>query len=131
MPLNLRNTLVAGCACGLLLLTACGGANGTSPATASATAPVTPPETGSVTITGPGSVSVGNPGQYTATVTGTQNQAVTWAINGVTGGNATFGTIQSNGLFTPPAVVPASNAIVITAVSVAMPAVTGTLNATS
>jgi uncharacterized protein (DUF1800 family) len=130
MPLNLRNTLVAGCACGLLLLTACGGANGTSPATASATAPVTAPETGSVTITGPGSVSVGNPGQYTATVTGTQNQAVTWAINGVTGGNATFGTIQSNGLFTPPAVVPASNAVVITAVSVALPAVTGTLNAT-
>jgi uncharacterized protein (DUF1800 family) len=83
-----------------------------------------------VTVTGPSTVNIGTPGQYTATVAGTPNQSVTWAINGVAGGNATFGTIASSGLYSPPASVPTANAIVISATSAATPSVSGNLNAT-
>src|SRR5204862_411321 len=38
--------------------------------------------------------------QFTATVQNTSNTAVTWQVNGVTGGNATVGTISSSGLYT-------------------------------
>src|SRR5256886_11650686 len=41
--------------------------------------------------------------QFTATVQNTSNTAVTWQVNGVTGGNATVGTISSSGLYTAPA----------------------------
>ncbi len=84
----------------------------------------------SVTVTGPSTISIGTPAQYSAAVAGTQNQSVTWAINGVAGGNATFGMIASSGLYTPPATVPTANAIVITATSAATPSVSGNLNAT-
>jgi uncharacterized protein (DUF1800 family) len=83
-----------------------------------------------VTVTGPSTVNIGTTGQYSATVAGTQNHSVTWAINGVAGGNATFGTIAASGLYTPPATLPATNAIVITATSAATPSVSGSLNAT-
>jgi uncharacterized protein (DUF1800 family) len=82
-----------------------------------------------VTVTGPATVSLGTTGQYSAAVAGTTNQSVTWAVNNVAGGNATVGTISSNGLYTPPAAVPTTNAIVIAATSVATPTVSGTLNA--
>ncbi len=42
--------------------------------------------------------------QFSATVSGTTNTAVTWSVNGVTGGNATVGTISSSGLYTAPSV---------------------------
>ena len=82
-----------------------------------------------VTVTGPATVSLGTTGQYSAAVAGTSNQSVTWAVNNVAGGNATVGTISANGLYTPPATVPTTNAIVIAATSVATPNVSGTLNA--
>jgi hypothetical protein len=84
----------------------------------------------SVTVTGPAAVNVGTPAQYSAAVAGTQNQSVTWAINGTSGGNATSGTISATGLYTPPSSVPSNSAIVITATSVATPAISGTLDAT-
>jgi hypothetical protein len=40
--------------------------------------------------------------QFTATVTGTTNTAVTWYVDGVSGGNETVGWIDSNGLYIPP-----------------------------
>src|SRR5581483_5929112 len=43
--------------------------------------------------------------------------AVTWAVNGVTGGNATTGTINASGLYTAPATMPAAG-ISVTATSV-------------
>jgi uncharacterized protein (DUF1800 family) len=92
-----------------------------------ATAPVSGAT--AVTVSGPATVSLGTTGQYSAAVSGTSNQSVTWAINNVAGGNATVGTISTTGLYTPPAAVPTSNAIVITATSAATPTVSGTLNA--
>jgi hypothetical protein len=41
--------------------------------------------------------------QFTATVTGTDNTAVTWYIDGRKGGSKTVGFISTGGLYTPPA----------------------------
>ncbi|MFN0110138.1 MAG: DUF1800 family protein [Blastocatellia bacterium] len=57
-------------------------------------------------------VQTGAAQQFTATVTGSANQAVTWQVNNVTGGNTTVGTISNNGLYTAPAAVPAGFVIV-------------------
>jgi hypothetical protein len=40
--------------------------------------------------------------QFTATVQGTNNQTVTWSVDGVVGGNNTVGTVSSSGLYTAP-----------------------------
>jgi hypothetical protein len=57
--------------------------------------------------------------QFTATVTGTTNTSVTWWVNGVEGGNSTFGTVSARGLYTAPASVPGSGTVSVAARSVA------------
>jgi hypothetical protein len=54
--------------------------------------------------------------QFLATVTGATNTNVTWQVNGVTGGNATVGTVSTGGLYQAPATAPGS-AITVTAIS--------------
>src|SRR5205807_7707270 len=74
--------------------------------TKSASAKVTTTPTAAVNVTiSPTSATVATRGtqQFTATVQNTSNTAVTWQVNGVTGGNATVGTISSSGLYTAPA----------------------------
>ncbi len=63
----------------------------------------------SITIS-PGYTTVGVNGtvQYSATVMGLANTAVTWSVSGVKGGNATYGTITTGGLYTAPATIPAA-----------------------
>jgi hypothetical protein len=72
---------------------------------------------------------------FSATVQGnTSNQAVTWQVNGVTGGSPTTGIISTAGLYTAPqaissSMVPTTNApitVTITAISQANSAYTGT-----
>jgi serine protease len=58
---------------------------------------------------------------FAATVTHTLNTAVNWQVNGVSGGNATLGTISSAGLYTAPGVVAATTNVTVSAVSVADP----------
>lgn len=41
---------------------------------------------------------------FSATVVGTPNQAVTWAVNGIVGGNAAIGTIDATGLYQSPSI---------------------------
>ncbi len=55
--------------------------------------------------------------QFSATVTGALNTAVAWQVNGVTGGNATVGTVSTSGLYTAPAAVPNPASVTVTAVS--------------
>ncbi len=78
----------------------------------------TPP---AVTVTvspGTASVSAGGGTQaFAATVENTSNTAVTWQVNGVTGGNSTVGTISTAGLYTSPLLVPASSTVTVTALS--------------
>ena len=60
------------------------------------------------------------PGQqqtFTASVTGTTNTAVTWQVNGATGGSASAGMIDANGMYTAPAGVPNPAAVTVSAVS--------------
>jgi hypothetical protein len=64
--------------------------------------------------------------QFTATVTGNANQAVTWQVNGATGGGPVTGAISASGLFVAPNSVPVlttgnnsgqTSQVVVTAVS--------------
>jgi len=59
-------------------------------------------------------VGVNGTVQYSATVTGLTNTAVTWSVVGVKGGNSTYGTITTGGLYKAPAKIPA-NGITISA----------------
>jgi uncharacterized protein (DUF1800 family) len=67
--------------------------------------------------------------QFQATVSGTPNQAVTWKVNGITGGNPSTGTITTSGLFTAPGSIP-SGLITINAVSQADNLTQGTATVT-
>ena len=55
--------------------------------------------------------------KFTPTVTNSTNTAVTWEVNGVAGGNTTFGTIDASGNYTAPATVPSPATFNVTAVS--------------
>jgi hypothetical protein len=66
-----------------------------------------------------GSVQVTRSLQLTATVTGTSNQSVTWAVNGTSGGNSSLGTISSSGLYTAPTSVPNPGTVTVSATSAA------------
>ena len=55
--------------------------------------------------------------QFTAAVTGSTNTAVTWQVNGTTGGDAINGTISTTGLYTAPSVLPSNTTITITAIA--------------
>ncbi len=61
-------------------------------------------------------LSAGATQSFTATVTNDPSNAVTWEVNGVVGGNSTFGTIDTAGNYTAPA-APATAPISVTAVS--------------
>jgi hypothetical protein len=60
---------------------------------------------------------------FTAAVqgTGTFNPAVTWSVNGIVGGNSTYGTITSDGMYAAPATVANPAALTIAATSVQDP----------
>lgn len=88
-----------------------------------------PPPTSTVTVgisPQTGQVPVGSQQQFTSTVTGTQNTAVTWSVNGVVGGDTTVGTISSTGLYTAPTAVPSQSTITVIATSQAATAATAT-----
>lgn len=95
------------CVISLLALAACGGGGSSDIA---------------VTITpASSSVALSSTLQFTAKVIGTNNNGVTWEVNGVSGGDAKHGTISSAGLYTAPDTVPSPSAVTITAISNANP----------
>ncbi len=62
-----------------------------------------PPKTVSVTLSQTSaSVTVGGTITFSASVQGSTNQAITWSVDGMVGGNATVGTINASGLYTAP-----------------------------
>jgi parallel beta-helix repeat protein len=80
--------------------------------------PITPQQAIAVSISPQSpSVNVGGQQQFTATVQNTSNTAVTWQVDGVTGGNSTTGTISTSGMYTAPASVPTPATVTVTAVS--------------
>jgi hypothetical protein len=85
---------------------------------------VKPPPPPPVTVlVSPGAVSVplGGTNQFNAVVSNTTNTAVTWSVNGVTGGNSTTGTISAIGLFTAPQNLPQAATVSVMATSLADP----------
>jgi uncharacterized protein (DUF1800 family) len=76
------------------------------------------------------SVRVGDPQQFSATVTGLMNTEVTWAVNGIPGGNATVGTISEGGLYHAPRVLPKPNSVTVQATSQANTTLQGTSDIT-
>jgi serine protease len=68
---------------------------------------------------------------FAATVTNaTNNQGVTWQVDGVAGGNATVGTITSGGSYTAPAAVPSPATVTVTATSIEDPTKAATAQVT-
>ena len=62
------------------------------------------------------SIAEGATTQFTATVKGSTNTAVTWSVDGVSGGNTAAGTITTAGFYTAP---PQAGSHTVTATSVA------------
>ncbi len=109
-----RAILTAFAAVFVLLLAACG--NGGS----------TPPNNPSVTVSpATANVQEGSQQQFTATVSNTNDNAITWQVNGVTGGNTSVGTITAAGLYTAPSVIPHPASVTITAFITDMTTVAG------
>ena len=78
-----------------------------------------PPSTAVSISVSPTSATLGAAGkqQFTATVLNSANTAVTWQVNGVTGGSATTGTITTGGLYAAPMLIPTQTTVTVTAVS--------------
>ena len=91
----------------LVFAAGCGGGSSTS---SQVTVSITP-----LTAT----VIPGKTQQFTASVQHTSNTAVTWAVNGVVGGDSTNGTISTSGLYTAPATIPTTPNVTVTATPVA------------
>ena len=75
-------------------------------------------------------VGVGGQQQFSATVSGTTNASVKWAVGGAGCSGASCGSISASGLFAAPARVPTSLKVTITAVSVAAPSRSSSATAT-
>ena len=55
--------------------------------------------------------------QFAGIVAGASNTSVTWQVNGITGGNATVGTISTLGSYQAPGAVPSPATVTVTAVA--------------
>lgn len=100
-------------------VTAVANANGTTSGSAQATI-VASGGTVKVTVNSNPAVAevyTGTTQTFNATVTGTTNQGVNWQVNGVAGGNATFGTISASGLYSAPSSLPSPATIAVKAIS--------------
>jgi serine protease len=76
------------------------------------------------------SVQAGSSVTFTAAVSNTQDTAVSWQVDGVTGGNATVGTILPSGVYTAPAQVAAATTVMVTALWTTDPSRTGSAQVT-
>src|ERR1700736_5723106 len=98
-----RLVIPAVCLGSALVLIACGGSStSTSPHSQSSSQALI-----SVAVSPPSAaVQIGSSQQFSATVSNTNNTAVSWRVNGTEGGSSTSGTISPAGLYTAPANVP-------------------------
>src|SRR6184192_3057439 len=79
-----------------------------------------------ITVYSSGSVGIGDSRQLTAYVPLSPN-TVAWSVNELTGGNSTYGTVSTTGLYKAPMVVPMQNAVTVQATSTAFPTKFGTV----
>ncbi len=83
--------------------------------------PATAPPSGITITVAPATASVllGESLTFTATVKNTANTSVTWSVNGIPGGNATVGTVDTSGAYTAPMNLPSPASVSVRAISVA------------
>src|SRR5712692_7961001 len=91
----------------------CGGVVGSAP-------PQPAPSGVTVSLT-PASASMllGTAQAFTVVVANSTNTAVNWSVNGISGGNATVGTITTSGVYTSPGDLPATGSVSVQATSAA------------
>jgi hypothetical protein len=97
------------------------------------TSSTTTPAAVTVGVSSPTTIAAGVSATFTATVQNTTNTAVTWQVNGTTGGNSTVGTISTAGSFTAPTLPTAPYngfGVVITAVLQADPTKSNSIGVT-
>ena len=82
-----------------------------------------------ITVYSSGALPIGDSRQLTAYVPLSPN-TVNWAVNGVPGGNASYGSVSATGLYKAPMVIPLPNAVMVTATSTAYPAKSGAVTIT-
>jgi hypothetical protein len=108
-----RVGLVGAALCLSAMLSACGEGNNNNNTPMVTVSPAT------------ANVAEGSILQFSDTVINSSNTAVTWAVNGIAGGNATAGTISSTGLYTAPAIIPSPPSVTVTATLQANTGVSG------
>jgi hypothetical protein len=90
-----------------------------------------PPPTADVTVTpGTATVSRGATRAFTAAVSGSDDQAVTWRVNDVRGGDSVRGLISLDGVYIAPTTVPSPATVTITATALADATKSGTARVT-
>lgn len=113
----------------LLLVVSLGGCTGTTKSSSSSNSNSNTPPSGSnvtVTVSPPSAdVRAGATQSFRATISGSSNTSVTWQVNGVAGGSAATGTINSAGMYSAPTTVPSPNTVTVGAVSSADASATG------
>lgn len=72
---------------------------------------------GSVQVSGQSAVRAGDTAEFTAVLPAGTADGVQWSVNGIVGGDQTFGTISSTGEFTAPLALPSENKVTIRAAS--------------
>jgi hypothetical protein len=60
-------------------------------------------------------VTTGTSLPFAVSITGLSDRTVIWSVNGITGGDATHGTIDPAGVYTAPAAVPTPDTVTVTA----------------
>jgi uncharacterized protein (DUF1800 family) len=88
-----------------------------------------PSHAGLVTVYSSGQLALGESRGLTAYVQ-LAVPTVTWTVNGVPGGNATWGTINAAGLYQAPATMPMANAVTVVATSTSRPSESGSATLT-
>jgi uncharacterized protein (DUF1800 family) len=111
-----------------VILGGCTGATKSSSTSPSPSPSPSPAPTSRGVAVNPATVSVreGTRQQFSATVDGVASSAVTWTVNGISGGNGTVGTIDSNGLYSTPGALPNPNTVTVGATTQATPSGQGT-----
>jgi hypothetical protein len=105
----MKRTILAGVVASVICaLTGCGGGNGVYQSLAVTPTIVVSPATANV--------QQGSTQQFAATVTNSVDNIVTWEVNGMLGGSMLTGTIDVNGVYTAPSVVPTPANVTVTAV---------------
>jgi hypothetical protein len=103
--------------CARLLLLSCTLAGCGSATSSSNTQPPATPDVAVTVSPTSANVRAGNTVSFSASVSGTTNTAVTWSVNGTSGGSSSLGTIDSSGKFIAPSALPTPNSITIIATS--------------